>query len=108
MQRPEVGHQCRHLGRVQVVTVRRHLAAPLEHLPDQLIPGQMHGDVVERGSSIASSPAEGMAVPTLLVLKHQGALELERRSLFQQQWFGLESACSFMHLSVISVPLRRT
>jgi len=47
MQRPEVGHQGRHLGRVQVVTVRRHLATALEHLTDQLILGQLHRDVVE-------------------------------------------------------------
>src|ERR1700748_310223 len=43
MQRLEKCNQRRGLRRAQVLAVRRHVPAPLDHLPDELILRQSHG-----------------------------------------------------------------
>src|SRR5579864_6018094 len=43
MQRLEECHQRRGLRRAQVFSIRRHVAAPLDHLPDELILRQSYG-----------------------------------------------------------------
>src|SRR5712691_11383018 len=61
-------HQCRHLRRAQILAIGRHIAPALDHLPDQLIPGQARRHVVERRAALAAAAVQAMAVPALLVL----------------------------------------
>src|SRR5262245_51951991 len=73
-------HQRRHLRRTQILAIGRHIAPALDHLPDQLVAGQARRHIVERRAALAAAAAQAVAVPALLVLEHQGALDFERRA----------------------------
>src|SRR5207302_8829405 len=51
--------------RAEVLPVRRHLAAALDDLPDQLILRQPDGDSVATGPALPAARVERMAVPAL-------------------------------------------
>src|SRR5580704_5726276 len=67
----------RGLSRTQVLPVRRHVAASLDHLADELVLREPHGDAVERRTPLSAEFTEGMAIATLLHLKHESALPLK-------------------------------
>src|SRR6266550_9496436 len=69
-----------HLLRREVLAVGRHVAAALNHLPDQLVRGQARGHAVERRAAQTAFAAETVAVPALLALQHQRALQLQWRT----------------------------
>src|SRR6202012_4868329 len=52
MERLEERHQCRSLRRIQILPICRHIAAPLENLPHQLIARQSDGDRIESRPSL--------------------------------------------------------
>src|SRR5258706_13607562 len=76
-------HERARFRRIQIPTVRGHVAAALNHLTNQLIRRQADGDGVERRPALSSVAAERMAVPALLVLKHERTLALEGRASSQ-------------------------
>ena len=48
MERLKKRHEGSRLRGIQILSVRRHIATTLEHLPDELISRQFNGDRVER------------------------------------------------------------
>src|ERR1700756_32386 len=72
-------HECGSLGWTQVVSIGRHIAAALDHLPDELVVRQSHRDAIQGWSPLSARVAEGVAVAELLYLKHERTLPLERR-----------------------------
>src|SRR5689334_8293760 len=83
MQRLKKFDQCGRLGRTQVLAIGRHVPAALNHLANQLIRRETDSNLVELWSALAALAAEGMAVVTLLGLKNQSALVLQRSAIFQ-------------------------
>src|SRR5262245_1292916 len=77
MQGLQEGHERGGFGRSQVLAVGRHVAATLNHLTNQLVLRQAHGDAVERRTSLAATLIERMTIAALLRLKHERALSLE-------------------------------
>src|SRR6266700_6740617 len=77
MQSLEKCHECSRLRRTQILSVRRHVAAPLNHLANELVLRAPHGNAVESGTSLPAYISEGMTVTALLDLKHQRALALK-------------------------------
>src|SRR5215470_17434738 len=69
-----------HFGRAQILAVGRHVAAPLQHLADQLVASLARRDAVERGSALAALTAETVAGAALLVLQHERSLQLQGRA----------------------------
>src|SRR5262250_2601366 len=69
-----------HFGRAQILAVGRHVAAALQHLPNQLIARLARRDAVERRTALAALTTEAVTGAALLVLEHQRALQLERRA----------------------------
>src|SRR5260370_11164138 len=65
---------------IQIPPVRGHVAAALNDLTDELISRETDGNGIERGSARASGSAQRVTVAALLVLEHERALTLERRS----------------------------
>src|SRR6266478_3500612 len=63
----------------QVLPVRRHVAASLDHLADELVLREPHGDAIQRRASLPAQLPEGVAVAALLDLKNKRALPLEGR-----------------------------
>src|SRR5215468_9701024 len=76
-------HQCGDLRRTEILAIGRHIAAALDHLPDQLVAGQARRHIVERRAALAAAAAQAVAVPALLVLEHQGPLDFERRAALE-------------------------
>jgi hypothetical protein len=74
MERLEKGDQRRGLRRIQILSIRGHVAAPLNHLADELIRRQPDRDRVECWSSLATELAERVAVVALLRLKNERSL----------------------------------
>jgi hypothetical protein len=70
MQRLEKCHECSRLSRTQIFSIRRHVAATLNHLADKLVLREPHGNTVESGASLPAYVSEGMAIAALLDLKH--------------------------------------
>src|SRR5471030_1816559 len=62
----------------QIFSIRRHIAASLDHLADELVLGQTYGDAVEGRATLSAALANGMAVAALFGLKHERALPLKR------------------------------
>src|SRR5229473_6162570 len=79
MQCLEKCHKRGCLRRTQVLPVRRHVAASLDHLADELILREPHGDAIQRRASLPAQLPEGMAVAALLGLKNKRALPLQGR-----------------------------
>src|SRR5262245_63718940 len=71
-----------HFGRVQILSVGRHVATALQHLANELIARLARRDTVERRAALATLTAEAVAGAALLVLEHERALQLERSAAF--------------------------
>ena len=54
MQNFKERNQGSRLRRTQILSVRRHIAASLDYLPNQLVLRQSHRDTIERRPSLAS------------------------------------------------------
>src|ERR1700733_2106369 len=70
-------HQRRSLGWTQVVPIGRHVAAALNHLPNELVLRQPHGNAVQGWPPLSTRVAKRVAVAALLDLKHQRTLPLQ-------------------------------
>src|SRR5713226_3803461 len=90
MQGLEKCDERRGLCRTQVLPVRRHVAASLDHLADELVLREPHGDAIQRRASLPAQLPEGMAVAALLDLKNKRALPFKRRCATQElRWHGI-------------------
>src|SRR2546427_4208400 len=78
MKRLEERDQRGCLRRAEVLPVRRHVAATLDDLPDQLILRQPHGDSVERRAALPTRLVERMTVPALLQLEDERPVPFQR------------------------------
>jgi hypothetical protein len=58
MQRLEKCHQRRSLRRIQILSIRRHIAAALQNLPNQLIARQSDGDLREIRPTLSAAVAD--------------------------------------------------
>src|ERR1700719_1268024 len=65
------------LCRTQVVPIGRHVAAALNHLPNELVLGQPHGNAVQVWPPLSTRVAKRVAVAALFHLKHKRTLPLE-------------------------------
>src|SRR5215813_58170 len=79
-QRLHASHESRYLFRRQVPAKRRHVAAALNYLPDQLVAGKTRGHTIQRWAAQAAFATQAVAIPALLILQHQRALQLQRRT----------------------------
>src|SRR5580704_13815803 len=70
-------YERRSLCRTQVVPIGWHVAAALNHLPNELVLGQPHGNAVQGWPPFSTSVAKRVAVAALLDLKHQRTLPLK-------------------------------
>ena len=68
----------------QIFSVRRHIAAALNYLSDELVLRKAHGYSIQSRTSLPATLAERMTVAALLHLKHQRALSLKRGSAVQK------------------------
>src|SRR5216683_2876563 len=66
------------LCRTQILPIRRHVAASLDHLANELVLCQPHGDAIQRRASLPAHLTQGMAVAALFDLKNERALSLQR------------------------------
>src|SRR5438309_1500115 len=78
-QRLHEGHQRSHFRGTQILAIRRHVAASLDDLPDQLIVSQTDRDRIESWAPQSAFSAQAVTVPALLALHQDRALKLERR-----------------------------
>src|SRR5438105_1516168 len=78
VQRLEKCDECGRLRWTQVFSIRRHVAASLNHLPDELVLREPHRNAVQGGASFPAGPSKGMAVAALFDLKNESALPLKR------------------------------
>src|SRR5262249_37264650 len=83
MQRLKKFDQRGRLRRTQVLPISRHISSVLNDLTNQLIRRETDSNSVERRSALAAIAAQGMAVVTLLGLKDERALVLQRSTIFQ-------------------------
>src|SRR5215510_3050598 len=83
MQRLKKLDQCCRFCRTEVFPISRHISSTLNDLANQLIRRQTDSNPVERRSALATFPAQRMAVVTLLGLKDESALMLQRGAIFQ-------------------------
>src|SRR5262249_43089569 len=60
--------QCRNLRRPQVLAISRHVPAPLNYLPDQLIARETSGDRVQGRPAQSAFAAESVTIAALLAL----------------------------------------
>src|SRR6266478_5394179 len=72
-------HERRGLSRTQIVPIRRHVAAALNHLPNELVLRQPHSNAVQGWPPLSTRVAKGVAVAALLDLKHERTLPLKCR-----------------------------
>src|ERR1700693_1784526 len=72
------------LRRAQVLSVRRHISATLDHLANQLVLSQPYGNTVESRTSLPTLVAKRMTVATLLDLENERALPLKSRCAMQE------------------------
>ena len=86
VQRLEKRHQRSCLGGTQVFSIRRHVAATLNHLAYQLILRELNGDSIQFRPALSSRSAQSVAVVALLGLKNERPLALQRCTPFQV-WF---------------------
>src|SRR5580700_5809071 len=83
MQRLEKCHQRSGLRRTQGFSVGGHVAATLNHLPDELILRELDGDTIERRPALSPDASQCVAVVALLGLKNQRTMALQGRASFQ-------------------------
>ena len=82
VQRLEKPNKRRRLRRIQIISVGRHVAAPLQHLADQLISRQSRRHGIQFGTTLAARAVKRMAVAALFGLENDRALAFERRPAF--------------------------
>src|SRR6266851_3379334 len=80
VERLQKGHQRSRLRRTRVLSVGRHIATTLNHLPDELILREPHRHLIERRAALATRVAERVAVAALFGLENQRSLPLQRAS----------------------------
>src|SRR5580700_8114892 len=73
----EESYERRSLCRTQVVSIGRHVAAALNHLPNELVLCEAHGDAVQGWPSFSTRIVKRVAVAALLNLKHERTLALK-------------------------------
>src|SRR5215470_2588331 len=78
MQSLKKGDQRRGLRWTQVLSIRGHVPAALNHLSNELVLREPHCHAVESGSSLSTTLSKGMTITTLLHLKDERALPLKR------------------------------
>jgi hypothetical protein len=89
MQRLKKRYKSSCLGGIEILSVCGHIAATLEYLAHELIASQANGDGIEGRPPFSTDSPKRMAIVALLLLKHQGALDLSRRSSAHKlQWDG--------------------
>src|SRR5438445_8891214 len=84
MQRFEERDECCRLRRTQILSVCWHVAAALDHLADELVLRQSHSNTIQRGTSLAATFTDGMAVTALLHLENERTLSLKRGAAMQE------------------------
>src|ERR1700691_5206132 len=84
MQRLKKRDQRRGFRRTQILAVRGHIAAALDHLPNQLILRQTSGHGIQSRSALSALIVERVGVVALLELENESALSLERSPLIQK------------------------
>src|SRR5271156_640258 len=70
-------YERRRLCRTQIVAIRGHVAAALNHLPNELVLRQSHGNAVKGWPSFSTRVTKRVAVSALLDLKHKRTLPLK-------------------------------
>lgn len=78
MQGLEKRDKRRGFGRTQILPVGRHVTAPLNHLANELVLRESHGNAVECGAPLSAEITERVAIAALLDLEHKGSLSLKR------------------------------
>src|SRR5580693_8847179 len=73
----EESYERRSLCRTQVVAIGGHVAAALNHLPNELVLRQPHSNAVQGWPPLSTRVAKRVAVAALLDLKHQRTLPLQ-------------------------------
>src|SRR5580704_4529693 len=73
----EKSYECRGLCRTQVVPIGRHIPAALNHLPNELVLWQPHGNAVQGWPSLSTHVAKRVTVAALLDLEHERTLPLK-------------------------------
>src|SRR6266852_8684551 len=84
MQGLEKGDQCGGFRWTQVFSVGGHVAASLDHLADELVLREPHGNAVQSRTSFSATISKRMAVAALLRLKYERALPLKRGCAMQK------------------------
>src|ERR1700678_381476 len=74
----EESYERRSLCRTQVVPISGHVAAALNHLPNELVLCQPHGNAGQGRPSLSTRVTKRVAVAALLALNHERTLPLER------------------------------
>ena len=82
--------RCR-LRRVQVLSVRRHVSAALNHLANELIFGETNGHTIESRTPLPADVAERMAVAALLDLENECTLSLRSAVVPRRNFAGTGS-----------------
>src|SRR6266516_463512 len=94
MQCFEEAHEGSSFCGTQIFSVRRHIAAALDHLSDQLIVCESDSDCIERRSTLSALAVECVAVVALLDLKDQRTLAFQCRALRQiLRWDRFTTPC---------------
>jgi hypothetical protein len=83
MQRLEERDQSGGFRRTQILPVGRHVAATLNHLPNELIMRQEDRYAVESGATLPALVVKRVAVVALLHLEYESTLPLKRGSVAQ-------------------------
>src|SRR5262245_17539602 len=83
MQCCEESHKGSGFRRAQIFPVCRHVAAALDHLPNEFILRQADCNSIERWSTFASKAVQRMTVAALLCLKNKSAASFEGRASLQ-------------------------
>src|SRR5580693_2092762 len=73
----EESYERRSLCGTQVVAIGRHVAAALNHLANELVLRQTHGNAVQSWPPLSTHVAQRVAVAALLDLKHERTLPLK-------------------------------
>src|SRR6202158_3181512 len=77
MQRFQKCNESGGLHWAQVISICWHVAAALNHLPDELFLRQSNGDTIQGRAPLSTGFAKRVAVAALLHLKHQRALAFQ-------------------------------
>src|SRR5580704_6649644 len=78
--------QRRGFRRAQVFSVSRHVAASLNHLADELVMREPHGNAIERRPPLSAEFTERMAIAALFSLEDESSLPLKCRSAIQESF----------------------